>query len=250
MKLLPAVSVFAICLTCNVASSQTAHTSRSSFDAELPTGAVINELTFDSQSTGSTLANNDVLQDIQFEFDFGDVLLRIADSDTTSSTPNYLGTTDLDLLQDGDSISFGFPDAIAVGLRIISADELVDDDLTLTFLGLPANLVGLDIDQTLSDGSFVYFLGLTSDDLSGTTASLTTIGGGFFLFNIDDIVVVYGVQPLLGDVNLDGTVNLLDVDFFIDRLATGEFQAEADCNEDGEVNLLDIDPFIAILGGG
>ena len=55
---------------------------------------------------------------------------------------------------------------------------------------------------------------------------------------------------LLGDVNIDGVVNLLDVDFFIDRLGTGTYQAEADCNEDGVVNLLDVDFFIAILGGG
>ena len=69
--------------------------------------------------------------------------------------------------------------------------------------------------------------------------------GGTFL--IESNVGISNV--ILGDVNLDGVVNLLDVDFFIDRLATGTFQAEADCNQDGEVNLLDIDPFIAILAG-
>ncbi len=36
---------------------------------------------------------------------------------------------------------------------------------------------------------------------------------------------------LLGDVNLDGMVNLLDVDPFINLLTNGTFQAEADCNE-------------------
>ena len=55
---------------------------------------------------------------------------------------------------------------------------------------------------------------------------------------------------LLGDVNLDGVVNLLDVSPFIDRISTGTFQSEADTNQDGVVNLLDVNPFIAILAGG
>ena len=58
-----------------------------------------------------------------------------------------------------------------------------------------------------------------------------------------------GSKILLGDVNLDGVVNLLDVAPFIDRIALGVFQGEADTNEDGVVNLLDVEPFIAILAG-
>ena len=54
---------------------------------------------------------------------------------------------------------------------------------------------------------------------------------------------------LLGDVNLDGVVNLLDVGPFIDLLGNGTFQIEADCNQDGLVNLLDVKPFISILSG-
>lgn len=53
---------------------------------------------------------------------------------------------------------------------------------------------------------------------------------------------------LLGDVNMDGLVNLLDVSSFVDRLATNTFQVEADCNEDGSVNLLDVAAFVDILG--
>ena len=57
-------------------------------------------------------------------------------------------------------------------------------------------------------------------------------------------------EILLGDVNLDGVVNLLDVDPFISVLSGAMFQAEADCNQDGVVNLLDVDPFVTILSGG
>ena len=57
--------------------------------------------------------------------------------------------------------------------------------------------------------------------------------------------------PLLGDVNLDGTVNGLDVDPFTDALLGGTYQTEADMNEDGLVNGLDVDPFVvAVVGGG
>ena len=54
---------------------------------------------------------------------------------------------------------------------------------------------------------------------------------------------------LLGDLNLDGTVNLLDIDAFVDLLSSGGFQAEGDTNLDGAVNLLDIGPFIEIIIG-
>ncbi len=55
---------------------------------------------------------------------------------------------------------------------------------------------------------------------------------------------------MLGDVNLDGDVNLLDVSPFVDRISQQQYQCEADVNEDGEVNLLDVAPFIDILSGG
>ena len=54
---------------------------------------------------------------------------------------------------------------------------------------------------------------------------------------------------LPGDVNLDGSVDLLDVPAFVNVLANGEFQLEADINEDGIVDLLDVAPFVKLLGG-
>ena len=57
-------------------------------------------------------------------------------------------------------------------------------------------------------------------------------------------------EVLIGDVNLDGVVNLLDISPFIDLLLSGGYSVEADINGDGAVNSLDIDPFIEILLGG
>ena len=52
---------------------------------------------------------------------------------------------------------------------------------------------------------------------------------------------------LLGDVDLSGVVDFLDIQPFVNALTTGEFQCEADANEDDVVDFLDIGPFIAIL---
>ncbi len=59
-----------------------------------------------------------------------------------------------------------------------------------------------------------------------------------------------GTDVLLGDVNRDGDVNLLDVMPFIAILSSMKYQVEADINEDGEVDLLDVLPFVTILTNG
>ena len=54
-------------------------------------------------------------------------------------------------------------------------------------------------------------------------------------------------DPMLGDTDLNGVVNFLDIPAFIAVLQSGTFLAEADCNEDGVLNFLDIPAFISIL---
>lgn len=54
---------------------------------------------------------------------------------------------------------------------------------------------------------------------------------------------------ILGDVNLDGVVNLLDVSPFVDLITSGGYQIEADINKDGAVDLLDVAPFVNLLTG-
>ena len=52
---------------------------------------------------------------------------------------------------------------------------------------------------------------------------------------------------VLGDVDLDGAVNFLDIASFIALLQAGEYQAEADINQNDVVNFSDIPLFIDIL---
>ena len=54
---------------------------------------------------------------------------------------------------------------------------------------------------------------------------------------------------ILGDCNLDGVVDFLDINPFISILSSDSFLDQADCNRDGVVNFLDIAPFIGILAG-
>lgn len=53
--------------------------------------------------------------------------------------------------------------------------------------------------------------------------------------------------PVLGDINGDGVVDLLDIQPFVDAITNGTFSEEADINGDGVVDLLDVAPFIDLL---
>lgn len=54
---------------------------------------------------------------------------------------------------------------------------------------------------------------------------------------------------LIGDVNCDGNVDLLDVQPFVDLITSGGFSTKADINMDGNVDLLDVGPFVQLLTG-
>jgi hypothetical protein len=71
-----------------------------------------------------------------------------------------------------------------------------------------------------------------------------------FALGLDNLSLQLPTAVLLGDVNLDGNVNALDISGFISRLTSGIYQAEADINEDAAVNALDISGFVSCLTGG
>ena len=85
----------------------------------------------------------------------------------------------------------------------------------------------------------------------------TTDGSGSFIVRygasspIPNQIILSQFEPafVLGDINGDGEVNLLDVGPFVDLLSSGNYDPAADINLDGQVNLLDVGPFIALLGG-
>ena len=171
-----------------------------------------------------------------------------------------IGNGDFDLIGDGndsadfnpgETLTFTFDQAVqftSIELESVEAEDSFD-----------VLVDGVAVLETTGDDSFI-------DDLGGLTG-LTIAAGSEITFAVDGILApdltdlpstsirieTFTVEivgsTLLGDVNLDGTVDFLDISPFIAVLSGGIDQAEADCNEDGEVNFLDISPFISILSG-
>ena len=115
-------------------------------------------------------------------------------------------------------------------------------------------------DPVLFDGSnIINFTDWTDDiviDVGGNLSSISAFAedaiGNLYLVNLaGGLYRITGAefdgQILLGDVNQDGTINLLDVNPFVELIGSGGFLPEADINMDGIVNLLDVAPFIDIL---
>ena len=65
----------------------------------------------------------------------------------------------------------------------------------------------------------------------------------------DDISIFTKRGYLLGDIDQNGIVELLDIAPFVEILNEGGFQIEADTNFDGAVSLTDVGPFVDLLIG-
>ena len=103
-----------------------------------------------------------------------------------------------------------------------------------------------------TDVAFTFTYNGTDDFVALTFVQLNVAGGTEFgSVDLDDLSVTISEAPnvLLGDVDLSGTVDFLDIAPFIAVLSSNDFQAEADCDESGTVDFLDISPFITILSG-
>ena len=84
------------------------------------------------------------------------------------------------------------------------------------------------------------------------TYSSVTIGAQYSL-QIPGMELIYANMPpdehhpLTGDVNIDGEVNIADVNAVIDVIVSGGMLPVADVNGDGEVNIADINAVIDII---
>ena len=156
------------------------------FTAALPSEPSV--LTFDKLAAGATIADAGSAGGITFRYDFDGLRMKIAHIYATTSAPNFLGTNDGGVFHDGDDFTLSFLPGNAVGIHFISADPLIDGDLTVTAAGVTAALVTDDVQSTLPDGSRVYFLGIIDDESTFDTANVVALAGGFFLYNVDDII--------------------------------------------------------------
>jgi hypothetical protein len=173
-------------VTTTAVAEPTAYTRYADFSAATP--VPVKTLDFDTMTPGTTIARAGTTGDITFEYDFGGIPMKIAHLYATTSKPNFLGTSDGGMFHDGDNFTLVFRAGHAIGLFFITADPIFDGDLTLTAGGTTASLSAASIEKTLPDGSKVYFLGIVDSKGSFTRANVAAIPGGFFLFNVDDIV--------------------------------------------------------------
>ena len=184
----------------------------------------------------------------------------IAGAEHDPSTQNAIET--IDSMQ--DAIVFSeFPQSIRVGLRqngeVYSAGGEFPTGgswTTVQFLGLtesdfaridpvagyPTNLD--DNPDFSASGSNIEFGFLRTNSTSFDGIGVTT-DCGVDNWSITLVLATY----VLGDINCDNVINLLDVAPFIELISTNEFDEKADVNQDGSVNLLDVGPFVALLGG-
>jgi hypothetical protein len=182
-----------------------AYTDRAAFDAAV-SGFTVGTENLDSQSAGTVISSGSAVGAISFSYNFGGVQMAVTDGTafggssvpfSTTSPHNFLGTTDLDIFQDGDDFGMHFAPTNAIGLYLLSADPLIDGDFLLTVNGIAAGLAASHVQQYFADdGTSVFFLGIVDPNASFTTASLTTShdgSTGSFLWNADDIVTARNV---------------------------------------------------------
>ena len=181
-------------------------------------GVTIGEFEFDNSDSAFTDGTTIVHQ----------IMSTVNDPGVTADVIDVSGQLDLD----GVTIELATVDADGIPAMLSDFDPNADQDFVVAI----ANSIGI------ADGITVNTDGFANDFPGAFTAMVVAQGSR------EALIVRYS-EVLLGDVNLDGVVNLLDVAPFVEALADGTFVPEADINQDGTVNLLDVGPFIQILGG-
>ena len=153
-----------------------------------------------------------------------------------------------------DGMAFGsaesIEDELIVGMAALTTspgsfgDGMVADSITAPFADIGYN-------PDAGEGAFLFgmieFTAVAGGDVT-LMAGPNVLGVGNQYELLDVSIAAAQIHVVLpGDVNLDNSVNLLDVAPFVELLQQGGYQAEADCNHDGVFNLLDVALFIEKL---
>ena len=191
------------------------------------TGAIVDATTNISSQQNSLGVNNPTISTVNFDNMFG--------LGTESSNFNF-----------DESWTFEFDFDVVVDQIDFTSLNVAGEELIVTIEGVAGTFV-------FTDGAD----GDTFDDPFGMTITAgtdVTIAGGANMFatgaRLNTMTVSAasdGCEFAFGDVNMDGSVNMLDVEPFVGLITDGVFQCEGDVTEDGIVDLLDVAPFVAIL---
>ena len=193
---------------------------------------------------------------------FADVALLRLENPITDITPIPIANSTTEVATPVKAIGWGdttdnestanYPRALMqVEMQTVSLSRLQSEfgnQLSLQHLG--AFATGKDTCQGDSGGplfteSPLSLVGITSfgfgcaDETAGVYADV-----GYFSDYINSVI---GLQPILGDVNLDRSLDFTDIPAFISVLMNGDFQHEADIDQSGVVDFSDIPLFITLL---
>jgi PEP-CTERM motif len=175
-------------------ASVTTYTDSASFQTAIA-GLSSSTVNFDGNPTG-VIAQGTTIGGITFTSTFlvpGEDLAIQSTFDTTSS-PNYLGTTDpgTQAFYGGETLTMSFNPVSALGMFIISdATPNASDFSLITSSGTAFNAATPVL--TLADGGQVIYLGLTSSS-TFSSATLTLNSSAGYQWNADDITIAS--QPL------------------------------------------------------
>ena len=151
--------------------------------------------------------------------------LRVSDGSVLNISGGSVGDTFE--ARDGSTVNLRGSDFVIDGVALDDLNlgevfTILDRDVTLSGLLADGSAFSFELDSDPTPSQFGFESGAT------LTVTLTS-------------------QLLLGDANLDGVVNFLDISMFIRILCCGSYQAESDANKDGIVDFLDISPFVLLL---
>ena len=146
------------------------------------------------------------------------------------------------------SINIG--DGQDIGITFAFSDSSLGSESGLLSM-LYRNLAGTDNTPAIGETSRFNF---RDEDQNGIINGTDNFGFGSdarLRIAIEASVAKNDCSFMIGDINEDGGIDLLDVGPFVDALAGGgEALCQADINEDGAVDLLDVVPFVELLSGG
>ena len=167
----------------------------------------------------------------------GEVDLTNTRSPTMRDIFSPTGVLNGPLMHDGSLATF---DAVLDHYNNIDSDQAINPNLDRRLrVGRRGEGQQLMLTQDERDAVTAFIMTLSGNDVYTNERWSDPFDPGGTLTLIEEV--------LLGDVNLDGTVNFFDVPPFIGLLTTGDYQVEADVNQDDAVSFLDISPFIMLL---
>ena len=175
---------------------------------------------------------------------FENEIVTLQDPFPANATPFFVIRNN-DPAVDGFFLSTNIDNPFGIPLDQTGVFTQFTNDFSVTYLG--DTLPSLNIEEAQGDYDFT---GLTVFNWTINDGPFNPLGIIFTSMHITEYFVDPACPFDLGDVNHDGSVNLLDVDSFVTAVLTNEVICEADINLDGIVDLLDVDPFVTILGGG